>query len=215
MSRLTASPELSHPVHQLLDNTPSNKPEPIPVFKGTDATFLEQGRDKRIAFVLQNFLTAEECTSLIAATEELGYEQALLNIGYGRQILDESVRKSKRCIVDSVPLADKIWERIKSYVPQTVPFGNNTLPDGSELSVLTLQLYLNVVEEGGETTMWSDRGDVEVAVPCEVGKAIVFSHPIEHEGSEVTRGVKYVMRSDIMYSRQPLVDESPQQPDQQ
>ncbi|ORY47763.1 hypothetical protein BCR33DRAFT_714828 [Rhizoclosmatium globosum] len=96
MSRLTASPELSHPVHLLLDNTPSNKPEPIPVFKGTDATFLEQGKEKRIAFVLQDLLTAEECSSLIAATEGLGDEQALLNIGYGRQILDESVQALHR-----------------------------------------------------------------------------------------------------------------------
>jgi hypothetical protein len=31
------------------------------------------------------------------------------------------------------------------------------------------------------------------------GMALLFLHDLYHEGSEVTQGVKYVLRSDIMY----------------
>ncbi|WP_315705976.1 MULTISPECIES: hypothetical protein [unclassified Bradyrhizobium] len=36
----------------------------------------------------------------------------------------------------------------------------------------------------------------------EQGMALLFHHPIMHRGDPVTRGRKYVLRSDVMYRRQ-------------
>ena len=39
------------------------------------------------------------------------------------------------------------------------------------------------------------------AVQGQPGTALVFEHGLIHEGGEVTEGVKYVLRSDVMYGR--------------
>jgi hypothetical protein len=39
------------------------------------------------------------------------------------------------------------------------------------------------------------------AIDPKPGRALLFQHFLLHEGSAVTRGVKYVMRSDVMYRR--------------
>jgi hypothetical protein len=90
-----------------------------------------------------------------------------------------------------------------------------TLENGDQLrqhSFLTLLLYLNDDFEGGHTRFFPDRQhcrflrDREIKEPThEVtparGTALVNIHPILHEGSEVSRGVKYVLRTDILYQR--------------
>ena len=52
----------------------------------------------KLAFVIENVLTKEECSALIAATEGEGYEHALVNMGGGRQAYRPDVRNSFRCI---------------------------------------------------------------------------------------------------------------------
>jgi hypothetical protein len=39
----------------------------------------------------------------------------------------------------------------------------------------------------------------ELEVVGQLGMALVFEHTLFHEGSEVLEGVKYVLRSDVMY----------------
>ena len=54
-------------------------------------------------------------------------------------------------------------------------------------------IYLNDDYEGGETkfNMTSVKG--------RKGMALVFLHSLPHEGAEVKSGIKYVLRTDIMY----------------
>lgn len=91
-----------------------------------------------------------------------------------------------------------------------------TLENGDQLrqhSFLTLLLYLNDDFEGGETRFYSDdvhcrflrdRGDnktpAHIVVPA-AGQALLNIHPILHEGAAVARGVKYVLRTDVLYQR--------------
>jgi hypothetical protein len=56
-------------------------------------------------------------------------------------------------------------------------------------------VYLNDGFEGGGTTFL----DLDEVVEPAPGMALLFQHPILHEGPEVTSGIKYVVRSDIMY----------------
>ena len=76
--------------------------------------------------------------------------------------------------------------------------------DGSAQSKLTLMVYLNSGGgddfAGGETRFVSmASAEVGLAVTPQRGDALVFSHDIFHEGSEVTRGRKYCVRTDVMF----------------
>lgn len=73
-----------------------------------------------------------------------------------------------------------------------------------EKSFLTLIFYLNDEFKGGETTFFHYRGSLDnspLRYQCtpKQGNALIFDHKQLHEGSEVTEGVKYVLRTDVMY----------------
>lgn len=54
-------------------------------------------------------------------------------------------------------------------------------------------VYLNEGYEGGATRFEAAK------VMGKAGMALLFQHGLIHEGAEVTQGVKYVLRSDVMY----------------
>jgi prolyl 4-hydroxylase len=56
-------------------------------------------------------------------------------------------------------------------------------------------IYLNDAFEGGETKF--NKCSIEPAT----GKALIFRHELLHEGCPVITGIKYVLRTDIMYRR--------------
>ena len=67
----------------------------------------------------------------------------------------------------------------------------------------TCQIYLNDDRDftGGATRFYHDSraADPAFAVLPETAKAIIFDHDRWHDGAAVTRGVKYVLRSDVMF----------------
>ena len=65
----------------------------------------------------------------------------------------------------------------------------------TEWSELTFLVYLNGDIEGGETKF------LKSIVKPETGKAVIFPHGLVHEGAPVTAGVKYVLRSDVMFRK--------------
>ena len=67
--------------------------------------------------------------------------------------------------------------------------------DAQERSKLTFIVYLNEGFGGGETAML----DLDQVIVPRTGRALLFQHAILHEGCAVTSGVKYAVRSDIMY----------------
>lgn len=72
-------------------------------------------------------------------------------------------------------------------------------------SFLTLMFYLNDDFEGGETKFYHWQGRrPENPTPTYIiapkkGQALLFAHRQLHEGSAVVSGVKYVLRTDVMY----------------
>ena len=60
---------------------------------------------------------------------------------------------------------------------------------------LTFICYLNDDFEGGQTIF-----DGCIIVP-KAGDAILFPHELKHEGAIVTKGVKTILRSDVIYQR--------------
>ncbi|RHY72010.1 hypothetical protein DYB30_007648 [Aphanomyces astaci] len=180
-----------------------------------------------LAFVLENVLSSGECNALIRHSEASGYEPALLNVGYGRQVLRPDVRNNDRCIIDDVATASIVWDRVRPHLPSTFQGkpvvgvnerlrflryypgqqfkphcdGSYRRPDGSEQSYITIQIYLNGGDdlEGGDTVIFDRDNTIKVhPVP---GRVLIFQHyNVEHSGAPVINGVKYAIRSDIMCS---------------
>lgn len=188
---------------------------PIPlklsIMKRTD---LGQG-----IYLVEGFLSRIACKQLIDYAEQTGFEEAKVNVGFGQQRLLKSVRNNQRMMVKDFSLAKQLWERLKPMVTEKyetfVPISINEMfrfykyevgerfnrhRDGSyvrsttERSFLTFMIYLNDDFEGG-TTEFDD-----VTVVPKTGDALLFHHPIKHTGCEVTKGVKYALRSDVMFS---------------
>lgn len=78
----------------------------------------EKDREK-LAFILLNVFTPEQCQQWIDLTEQRGYGQALVNVGGGMQVLNTDFRNSDRCIIDDPSMAETLFERIKGFLPPT------------------------------------------------------------------------------------------------
>lgn len=78
-------------------------------------------------------------------------------------------------------------------------------------TVFTLHLYLNdsVAEAGdaaalvgGATSFLSSNDQRKVDVDPKAGRVLIFQHSgLNHSGDRVTKGVKYTMRTEIMYEK--------------
>ena len=124
---------------------------------------------------------------------------------------------------DDKHLAEQLYETAKEHVPALMRSrelvganerfrcyrykpGMRFAPhaDGSyernelEKSFFTFLVYLNEDFVGGETNLATQP---QLSVKPETGLGLVFQHPIVHEGAEVTSGIKYVARTDLMYRK--------------
>jgi len=82
------------------------------------------------------------------------------------------------------------------------------LPGEGNLSTrFTFMVYLNENLKGGETTFFERRRKgqkslkVKRIIRPKEGMALAFDHLLFHEGSVVTKGVKYALRTDIVYRK--------------
>lgn len=169
-------------------------------------------------FTISDVLTADECRQLIALAERRGFQAATVNAIDGPR-LDKEMRNNDRMIEDDFDLAKLLWSRIRKFVPRTLlgtrvrglnerfryyrytpgqrfdwHFDGSFVRPNGEMSRLTFMIYLNEEYEGGQTRFES------VSVAGKQGMALLFEHELLHEGAAVTSGVKYVLRSDVMYS---------------
>jgi len=71
------------------------------------------------AYVIDDVLTSSECATLLAAAEASGpWQRAMIQVGNGHQRQEDDQRKCGRLIWDSPDVAQKIWGRVKVYVPK-------------------------------------------------------------------------------------------------
>ena len=186
------------------------------------------------AIVIHNVFTAEECQALIDRSETQGYAVAYVNAG-DAQILDTDYRRGSRCIIDDGDVANAIWQRVKAHVPNRLdgrralevnerlrflqynsgdffrrhPDGSYRRPDshpkGGDVSLVTLQLYLNEGFEGGSTRFFArmEDGSEHFDVVPKTGSVLLFQHRLYHSGEELISGRKYTIRTEVMYTRRP------------
>ncbi len=172
-----------------------------------------------LVFTLGDLFSEAECEAEIARAEQVGFSAAPITTAAGFEMRPD-VRNNDRAMFDDVELAAALFERIREAVPRRLcsrrPVGVNErfrcyryepgqrfAPhyDGAfqrnrrERSELTLMIYLNDGFTGGQTTFH----DFDVDVVPRRGMALLFQHQVLHEGCAVESGVKYVLRSDVMY----------------
>lgn len=168
-------------------------------------------------FVVKNYLSEEECNEFISLSHKMGYEEAAIQTVDGPKLL-KTIRNNDRVIFDDINLAQKLFLRVMDYLPEKADDwylkGFNERfrfyryekgqyfdwhKDGSfvrstnEQSMLTFLIYLNEDFIGGATMLSWD------TIQPQTGMALVFPHHLLHRGVEVERGIKYVLRTDVMY----------------
>ena len=178
-------------------------------------------------FEIDDFMSHEECDAWIKWSETHGYEDALIISEDGAE-RNEEIRNNDRIIHDNSDYAEKLWSKAKPLVPEIFSarkaIGLNERfrfyrydvgqkfdwhLDGSferengEKSQFTFLIYLNDDYDGGTTSFSSFKSPMiyeDFSIAPKKGNALLFFHPIFHRGDEVTSGMKYVIRSDVMYS---------------
>ncbi len=171
--------------------------------------------------LVENFLSKAECLSFIEKGETVSFEEAKVNIS-GQQVMVKGIRNNERILFKDHTLADRIWNKIRPFVVEEFgkykAIGLNEMfriykytegqrfkmhRDGSyernenECSLFSFLIYLNDDFEGGETYFESG-----ITIKPQQGNALIFYHPLKHEGKSLISGTKYVLRTDIMYKTQ-------------
>lgn len=180
--------------------------------------------DHKQSYIIKvpGLLTPDECGALITRIEALGPEVATINTRYGAAVRT-NVRNNDRVIFDDEDLAKTLLERVRGKAPKEIhglslvginerfrcyrykpgmrfaphkdgPFVRNE----HEQSCYSFLVYLNEGFGGGNTTFATNP---EISIKPKTGMGLLFQHPIIHEGSEVTEGIKYVARTDLMYRK--------------
>lgn len=167
--------------------------------------------------------TPVECEEMIERAERAGFEEATIYDKNGDPVLRSDYRNNDRFVFEDAELADLMWSRLQEqcgtikdggatwkpcgvnerfrvyrYHPEQY-FGMHTdhpfVRSVGEMSFITVLVNLNESYTGGETTFLS------LPVGPRKGQAILFEHHLLHEGTPVETGVKYMLRTDVMYRR--------------
>ena len=168
---------------------------------------------------VDNLLSPEECAELIMLGETNGFEDPTIKTPDG-EMVDKSFRNNGRYIFENEEYSSKLFDRFKDLLPQRiedwklkdlnsqmkiykysegqhfrmhrdVPY----IRENKDRSFLTMLIYLNEEFEG-ETFFLLDGSVAPVT-----GKGLIFQQNVKHAGVEVTKGVKYALRTDVMYER--------------
>lgn len=169
---------------------------------------------------VESVLTPAECRKLIARFEDSQPETAPINTVFGPRVRTD-IRNNERVMFDDPELTADWFDRIEAHAPPKchgrVLVGANERvrmyrykvgmrfaphQDGAfvrnarEQSFFSVLLYLNEGFGGGDTVFITKP---EVRITPKQGLVLFFQHPIVHEGAEITSGIKYVARTDLMY----------------
>lgn len=175
-----------------------------------------------LVMTVEGVLSPDECAGLIARIEALGPSAAPVTTSRG-PVMRPDLRSNDRVMFDDVALAERLAAAVAGHVPERLEGdwvlsganerlrcyryrpGQRFAPhfDGAfhrhagERSLLTFLVYLNGCTAGGETRLL----DLGLTVHPRAGLGLVFNHHLLHEGAPVLAGVKYVVRTDLMFRR--------------
>ena len=179
-------------------------------------------------FTVSGVLTVDECRTSVELAESIGFAAASARTLSGPKMMT-NIRNNDRVNLDDTELANLMWSRIASVLPvldtqrprgvdhrlRFYRYGlgqefkrhkdGSVTNDAGHVSKLSYLIYLNSDFDGGATTFrdyvgtGDSRQKIEHVITPETGSALLFRHERWHEGSALTSGRKYVLRSDVFY----------------
>ena len=170
-------------------------------------------------WTIERFLSKEDCNNMIIFSEHKGYSEAEVTLNGGTKMM-KGIRNNDRLIIEDVSLAERLWNKLKDDCPNPI-VGEQAIGlnecfrfyryesgqrfkrhiDGRfrrndvEESRISLLIYLSENFEGGATQF-----DNFIVQP-KIGEALLFIHEQKHESTPIESGVKYVLRSDVMFTK--------------
>jgi Rps23 Pro-64 3,4-dihydroxylase Tpa1-like proline 4-hydroxylase len=174
---------------------------------------------------IYNVFSEKECNDLINVIEKLGFNKASLFTDVdGKEHYHTDVRNSMRKIIDNHDFAQLLEERIYKYIPKTyndleyhsinyrfrflkyekggffARHKDNNYKNKECISLITILIYLNDNYEGGYTTFFANVDDKEgFTLKPKTGMISLMDQDIGHYVPILTKGIKYVIRTEIMY----------------
>ncbi len=172
-----------------------------------------------LVFVIHDFLPSDECAEYIRLGESIGFTDAPITTSRGFE-MHKDIRNNTRAVLDDRELAARLWERAAQWFTpfrELPPIGLNERfrfyryepgqrfaphydgayeRENGERSQYSFLIYLNDDFVGGHTLFHGQRLDVNP----KAGSVLAFHHPQLHEGAVLEEGIKYVLRSDVMYA---------------
>lgn len=168
-------------------------------------------------FTIPNFLSPTECAQLIGTAEREGFSSASVRTVDGQKSMP-NIRNNDRVIVSAPDWRSILWKRLSAVglpsIDEQKPVGlprdlrfyryapgqrfkmhkDGPWHEDGLTSRLTLLVYLNHGYVGGITDFREHK------IEPFTGMALLFVHDTWHEGTALCEGVKYLMRSDVLYA---------------
>jgi prolyl 4-hydroxylase len=171
-------------------------------------------------WTVSNVLSREECAAYIERMKRASNAEIATITGKDGEVVDQDVRSNTRVMYDDPDWAQVLFTRLEKNIPKTLRgrrvanvnerirlyrYGTGQkhgahwdtpveLADKRE-TLLTLVLYLNDDFTGGATSF----DELNKTIVPVSGLALLFQHRVLHTAEPVTKGEKFVMRSDVFY----------------
>eukprot|EP01084_Bolivina_argentea_P089699 161803_1 len=168
-------------------------------------------KDKYVA-IIPNAFSEDECKQLINFSENIGYKEALVNLGFGYKDKINEFRNHQKLSIDNTKMADYIFNRIESIIPKQ--FDNRTFVNINERlrflryspqqyfgahydgmyrrhngqrSLITIIIYLNDNYNGGQFTFLHPTNEHKThSIKPKTGMILLFEqNELYHQGSMV------------------------------
>ena len=166
-------------------------------------------------YSIDDVLTSDECKKYMD----------LFNDPKKVELINDKHRKYYRVQFQDKELANHLYEMVKSYIPKkikNISVGMNSFirlskyepgqffgihKDGinfdqenkKNMSYATLNIFLNDDFEGGETIFYeNDKKTLTMKCKPKSGRGSFFYSQQFHEGAKLTKGYKYLLRTDLM-----------------
>lgn len=165
-------------------------------------------------YAIDDVLTQEECEKYVKYFENSNVEE-----------INDKHRKYYRVQFDDKILADILFNKVKNYIPNKIRkisvgmnshirlskyeprqfFGihkdgiNFDKDNKQNMSYATLNIFLNDNFVGGETVFYEkDKKTVSLECIPKIGRGSFFYSQQWHEGAQIEKGYKYLLRTDLM-----------------
>eukprot|EP01080_Neovahlkampfia_damariscottae_P007933 gene7933-12402_t len=183
------------------------------------------------AFILENFFTDSECRFYIDKLEKIGFRKidSEYSVEYrnNERLILFSNELSGKMKEKLFPLLTK--KDIDQITP--IGFGSNGIwkphkinecfkfckyeknqkfephrdgiycPTEDECTIFTVLIYLNDNFTGGNTKFYNSKNELIHVESPSSGNAIVFNSEAIHQAEEVKEGIKYILRTEIVFKR--------------